>query len=305
LAALVLPAAFAIPAALAAQDAHAPPAAAPQGAQMAGAVVLKMRFKAGQTDRFEMHSLGDVTYQNSGQVKQGPLPHAQSGVVTWHVDRALPNGGGLITMTNSITESQVGGHAVPAPPAASATITYDAQGQIVASSWRAAHSHAAPILPGAANPVTSVEGVIGILSFSLPDHPVKVGDTWSAQAHLPGTGISGVVRNTLVRIETVGKYRCAHIRMTAILPMRLLFGGGKRPTVVTRPSAAVAVATGTETMTTDLYFAIDEGKPIKSGAAGQFVIQLRPPATGAAKPHTPVRTMNMLATINMSMDLMP
>jgi hypothetical protein len=258
-------------------------------------IVLKMRFKSGQTDRYQMNSIGSMTEQFVGQKSALTLPTAQNGFSTWRVDRALPNGGGLVTIGTEIRQSQVAGHTVAPPPGGSFTIAYDSLGEIVSAKGLASGS--AP-----SNPMTSLAAVNGIMSFNLPGRPVRVGDVWEAQARVPGLGLTGVARSRLLNVEQIGKYKCARIRMYTTLPIRLLLGSGRSPGSVNKASKAVAVVTGTETITTDMDFAVEEGKLVRAADAGQFTIHVRPPAGSAAK-GAAGRAANMLFKINLSMDL--
>jgi hypothetical protein len=251
-----------------------------------GPLTLRMKFKAGAVTKYKVTMLMDMAVP--GEHAKSAVMHALTGMtMTQKVDRALPNGGGVVTITYGKPVITMNGQPVHAPTTISnlqpTTLEYDARGKVKTMNRAGAAAGPGPMnsMLGSANGV-SMPGMI-------PGHPVKVGDTWWSSLPVPMLGGNLAYKYTLVGMGNVNGRRVAHIRMALRMPLTKPVGPGQSG-AGTPPGGISGVLTGAG----DVDFAVDEGILVRT----TMRTNITPHTSGGAKPAGAIPP-----SVNMHMEL--
>ncbi len=217
-------------------------------------ITLTMKFKPGSVTRYKVNMA--MTMSMSGlQARSTPMHMDTVVTMAQKVDRPLPGGGGVVTVTYGKPAMTMNGKPMPAPGATSAmkpvTMQYDAHGNV-----RSANEAGAASGPGmAANMFGSGSGVVS--PGLLPNHPVKPGDSWKGSFPIPMLGGNMTFKYTLVDVRTVAGYRVAHIQVAVRMSIHASGSGAPGATLPAGVSGVVSGAGAAD-------FAIDQGKIVRT-----------------------------------------
>jgi hypothetical protein len=268
-------------------------------------VALRLKFKPGEVSKYQTNA----QFVISLPMQSKPTPGSRSGnaatvpsqlsmVQQVKVNKVLPNGDGELSITTLSTQSSMGGQpgGISTTPSKPIVMTYSPHGNAVAV-------HNAPSGGVAGEFMFSSllgSGAVNMSGLYLPTNPVKPGDTWTQKVTLPSMANSATIKATFQKVETVGRYRTAHIHTLLSMPVNAMLDINLKPT--RQAAKAQSTANGTVSMTFDTNFAIAEGKVIRSAGNGNasLSIHMRQPASkpangkpGAARPDPLPQALNL------------
>src|SRR5579872_1106649 len=152
----------------------------------------------------------------------------------------LPDGTGVIALTVEGSEMSMMGNTLPMPQMPTTMIEADRRGRTKPRGLATA--------PGAGQAFAQMfdmNRMSSSMGAVLPDHPVKVGDTWQTEMPMPIGGTLKVV-NTLMGVETVGGLETLKVKQVMTMPFDIKIGPDQKPT--RDASKAVMVMTGSGTV---------------------------------------------------------
>lgn len=266
-------------------------------------VTLRMKFKQGDTTKYQMNLQMTMSMMQNGQASQAmTIPMNMNMTLQQQVVKVLPNGGGEVTTTVLSQQSMMNGQQVSSPPSVPpTTITYDAFGKVLSMRGLPKNSPMSGMMGGNMGP-NAMTG----LGLYLPARPVRPGDTWTQTVRIPMMGGSaGTVQSKLMKYETIGHFQTARIRSLITMPIHMMVGINGQPTQ--QASKSMMSMSGTMKGTFDNNFAIAEGKTVRQAGNMTGTINMKPhkspnmpnqPGMG----HMPTSMqMNMKMSISMDM----
>ncbi len=275
------------------------PLLATAGQGGSGPVTLRMKFKQGETSKYQTNM--SVTMAGMGGPKGAPgkaggVPMQQIAVLQqFKTDKLLPGGGAEVVVTTINMQGAAGMGSTPVPKPV--TLIMDARGGVkVAKASQSATGSMMGSMMGA-NP-------LGLQQVPMPEKAVKPGDTWSSVMAMPGMG-SGSVKGQFVKYETVGKHKTALLHYVVTMPIKMMMDASMQPT--TSAATAQMTMSGNMVMNVDNDVAFTDGKLVRSSGNGTMVMTITskggmgvaPPKPGTAvKPTAPKGiTVNTLITM--------
>ncbi len=202
-----------------------------------------------------------------------------------------PDGSAVIVMQAENAQVSMMGNAMPTPPSPPITMEVDARG---VGKMRSGLN-----TPGmqALSQVMNLQQM-PTMGVVLPDHPVKIGDSWDSE--LPSTMGKIKLASTLLGVEAVGGVETLRIKMVTIMPLDIKMG--KTGTPVTDAAAAMMIMTGTAVTNSILNIQADNARIIKM--AGDVKTDMKMEMKGEAASQSPFGgEMNMKMDGKMVMSL--
>ena len=240
-------------------------AAFPSRAQDNAPVTLALKFKEGETTKYQStilmnYSMPGLTPPTAPQAKgvnpptrKSPAANALGGgamTVTQlvKVTKVQKSGVGELqitsTSTGSLTPAGMPGQAKAADSKPTVmSVVCDSLGRTSGS--------------GIANPLALGAGLLNTAGLILPNKSIKPGESWSDTQKIPSGG-TFVTKTTFLRYEQVGSRRTAHLRSVMSSPMSSLLSQQR--------GVSASNVQGEMTITKDMNFAIAEGRIIKSNS---------------------------------------
>ena len=191
-----------------------PPGAAQADAVDTGQLVLVMKFKPGETLKYQTNMvLGFTLPMPAGSQPPPPKNSSATGsslggttftvnaVQDIRVRRAGPGGGGDLDVTTTGQNSLPGQPPVLSNDTRPAIMSYDPQGKLTGIKRQGETASSNPMFSAMLG-----QGLLSMQGVILPPKPVRIGETWTQHVQIPGiTGNgSSTIKTTLVRIERHG-----------------------------------------------------------------------------------------------------
>ncbi len=237
----------------------------PVGAQDNVPVTLALKFKEGETTKYQStismnYSMPGLTPPAAPQAKGTNPPSRKS-------PAANALGGGAMTVTQlvKVTKLQKSG-------AGELQITSTSTGSLTPTGMpgQAKAMDSKPTVmsvvcdslgrtsgSGIANPLALGAGLLNTSGLILPNKPIKPGESWSETQKIPNGG-TFITKTTFIRFEQVGNRRTAHLRSVMSSPMSSLLSQQR--------GVSASNVQGEMTITKDMNFDIAEGRIIKSNS---------------------------------------
>jgi len=158
---------------------------------------------------------------------ESPMPRMDmrmSFVVRMKTVAVKPDGGAVIVTTAESGTATSMGQPVPIPKTPPVTQEVDSRGRVVRVRG----------LEKAVGPMADLSQLFSMRSmpmqgFALPDHPVKIGETWETEIPFPPGEAKAKVVNTLVGTETVGSQETLKVRSVWTVPFDMKMGNAGTP----------------------------------------------------------------------------
>jgi len=260
-----------------------------------GQLVLQMKFKPGETLKYQTNMVLGFTLpapmtSKPAQPKTGTAAGNSLGGTSFTVNavqdikvrRAGTAGGGDLDVTTTGQNSLPGQPPVISNDTRPALLTYDAQGKLTSIKRQGETASSNPMFSAMLG-----QGLLSMQGVILPAKAVRIGETWTQQVKIPGiTGSkSSTIKTTLVRVENLGKYRTARLHIVITTPVSAYLDAALQP--AEKASGAASTMTGTAVVTDEVDFAIAEGMVVKSVSKGLTTMSVaigRPTLPDAAPP---------------------
>ncbi len=237
----------------------------PAGAQDNVPVTLALKFKEGETTKYQ--STISMNYSIPGLTPPAALQGKGTNPPARKSPAANASGGGAMTVTQliKVTKLQKSG-------AGELQITSTSTGSLTPTGMpgQAKATDSKPTVmsvvcdslgrtsgSGVANPLALGAGLLNTAGLILPNKPIKPGESWSDTQKIPSGG-TFVTKTTFIRYEQIGNRRTAHLRSIMSSPMSSVLSQQR--------GVSASNVQGEMTITKDMNFAIAEGKIIKSNS---------------------------------------
>jgi hypothetical protein len=253
---------------------------------------LKAKYSVGDLLSYKMQM--DMNMEMKGQNGSSPFPGGKmemSSDVRYKTVGIRPDGTAVIVMQTQNGKGTMAGNALPVPETPPITMEIDSRG---IGKVRGMEN-----VPGgqALSQMFNMNRV-PTMGVVLPDHPVKVGDTWNAEIPSPMGAIK--IDCTLLGTEPVGGKETLRVKMTTTMPLDMKMGAGGKP--VTEAEQAMMVMTGNAITNSILNILPDNARLVKM--AGDMSTNMKMEIKGEAASQSPFGSeMNMKVDGKMSMNL--
>lgn len=214
--------------------------------------------------------------------------------------KILPGGKAEVLASVSQQTTTRNGAPIDAPTMDPTLYTFDSQGKITAPKE-------------AVQPGVGIGGISSLLNGTgtsgvgilLPSKPITIGQHWTYPVKAPGISGNGTANASLVKLETIGRYKTARIHSVVKLPIHFL--ANQSGEVLTALNKDTVEAFGSGTITTDYNFAIAEGKLIRSSGLSAITMKFNPKFSSngkkIAKPSPALNSVLLNITIKMQMGM--
>jgi len=216
-------------------------------------ITLRMKFRTGNVTKYRMVMDMNMAMNMSGQPKPMHVAMRMTATMRQKILKVLPDGSAEVKASTSGFKTVLNGQPFKAPTVANVgpiTMTIDPLGRP-----KNMQSQDKTISPMLSNMFGGSGGAT--MPDMLPDHPVKVGDTWSGSFPLPMLGGTATYQYTLLAVETVGGIRTARIRFGVNMPLNTAASTGPGAIGGSMPGVGM---TGTMAGSGILRFAVSSGK---------------------------------------------
>jgi len=202
-----------------------------------------------------------------------------------------PDGGAVLVVTTENAKGTMAGNSLPVPQTPPITMDVDSRGVATVRS--------AENLPGGAA-ISQVMNMnrMPAMGVVLPDHPVKVGDSWGTETPTPIGKIK--IDCTLLGTEPVGGAETLRIKITTTVPLSMKMGPTGAPTE--DADKAMMEMTGSVVSTNILNLLAENSRIVKM--VGDFTSGVKMEMKGEAASKSPFGSeMNMKMDGKMLMNL--
>ncbi|HZP82715.1 MAG TPA: hypothetical protein VFB21_13830 [Chthonomonadaceae bacterium] len=274
------------------------PLAASAGQGGNSPVMLRMKFKPGDVNRYRMTMQMNMTMHMPNQPQPMTVPVNMMMTMEQKVDSVDAKGNGTVVTTIQNQQVTANGQTAPSPQVPPVTMRLSPQGKILSTQGMPANQ----VTNMMGNPFGS--GGANGLTVLLPAKPVKPGDSWTQPVRLPGSALSGTTKNTLIRYENVGQFRTARIHTVANLTLKMMMDGQGQPAKTA--SKAASIIQGNIKIAGDNNFAVAEGKLVRMAMNGDAAMKMQQKKAAGAKAGTarPPQNMTMNMKMTAAMDLL-
>lgn len=232
-------------------------------------VTIRLKLKTGDVTRYELNMNVETSLSQGAAPSAAVIPVKMKLTQEQKVTRVSPGGGGEVVTTVLTQEMSVNGQPQQAVKPDPVTMTYDGLGKVLSVKGLPKDNPASSMLGGGIS-----SGGLNGMGLFLPPKPVQPGSVWTQSVLVPGSGSTGMARCKLMRMENVGKFKTARIRMNLKMPVKMMMGQNLRPTK--QAGQSIGTMSGTITMIVDNNIALDDGKLVRSSGQGGGTINLVP-----------------------------
>lgn len=223
-------------------------------------VELRMKFKPGDINKYQMTMQANILIPGQAAGASNPYDTHISLIVQQNTVKVNADGSADIAIATQTGTGVVNGKQYkPAINEKPSVLTFDTRNNIVATKNL-------PKSAGSADLTGQIfqSGALSTQGVYLPQHAVRIGDTWTQKANIAslGKGSSGTVKTTFLRMEPVGLFNTARLRSVMKIPFTIVNGSSKLK----------AALSGMLTMTYDSNLAVREGKIVRSTGDGDITV---------------------------------
>ncbi|MDE2125431.1 MAG: hypothetical protein KGJ62_02455 [Armatimonadetes bacterium] len=217
-----------------------------------GPVLLRMKYKAGQTLKYALTmQLATSVNVNGGEQN---IPARMTMQMVRHIVKVMPSGNAQATESIENMKYMVNGNQFPTPATPSFTVVYSPLGTIVSMKTNGGSAQMKAMAGQLTSPMQNA-------AVYLPKQAVSPGQSWVSSGKLPAVAGGGTytVRSRFVKAEHVGGFPTVLIHSVMDAPIAVSQAGG---------------GTGELKMTSDSDFSPSAGKLIRVSGSGNMSMKV-------------------------------